>query len=54
MRDNVFSPAFGNKPRALVGRDHDMQILIDGLHVFPGNKERARLIIGQRGLGKPL
>ena len=52
MKDNVFSPAFGNKPRTLVGRDRDMQILTDGLHALPGNKERARLIIGQRGLGK--
>ena len=52
MKDNVFSPAFGNKPRTLVGRDRDMQTLTDGLHALPGNKERARLIIGQRGLGK--
>lgn len=52
MKDLFFSPAFGNKPQILVGRDQDMKILIEGLQVSPGNKERARLIIGQRGLGK--
>lgn len=29
-----------------------MMTLMEGLHSLPGNKERARLIIGQRGLGK--
>lgn len=52
MVDAYFSPAFGNKPRVLVGRDREMKSLTEGLHVSPGNKERARLIIGQRGLGK--
>ena len=52
MKDTIFSPAFGNKPGTLVGREKDMRCLAEGLHVNPGNKERARLIIGQRGLGK--
>lgn len=52
MRDNIFSPSFGNKPGTLVGRDLDIRHLTEGLHTRPGNKERARLIIGQRGLGK--
>ena len=52
MRDNIFSPSFGNKPGTLVGRDLDIRKLTEGLHSNPGNKERARLIIGQRGLGK--
>lgn len=52
MRDNIFSPSFGNKPGTLVGRDLDIRRLTEGLHTRPGNKERARLIIGQRGLGK--
>lgn len=52
MRDNYFSPSFGNKPRTMVGRDMDIRYLAEGLHSNPGNKERARLIIGQRGLGK--
>ena len=52
MTDTIFSPAFGNKPGKLVGRDLELKCLIEGLQVRPGNKERARLIIGQRGLGK--
>lgn len=52
MKDTLFSPAFGNKPRTLVGRDMDMKCLKEGLDAFPGSKERARLVIGQRGLGK--
>lgn len=52
MRDTLFSPAFGNKPRTLVGRDVDMKCLTEGLEAFPGSKERARLVVGQRGLGK--
>ena len=52
MVDAYFSPSFGNKPRALIGRDREIKCLTEGLHVSPGNKERARLIIGQRGLGK--
>ena len=52
MVDAYFSPSFGNKPRALIGRNQEIQCLTEGLLVSPGNKERARLIIGQRGLGK--
>ena len=52
MRDTVFSPAFGNKPGTLVGRSRDMKCLADGLSAMRGSKERARLIMGQRGLGK--
>ena len=52
MTDSVFTPSFGNKPRILVGRDLVMQTLIEGLSSYPGSRERARLIIGQRGLGK--
>ncbi len=52
MKDTLFSPAFGNKPGTLVGRDFDMKLLAAGLDAVPGSKERARLIIGQRGLGK--
>ena len=52
MTDLVFSPAFGNKPRTLVGRDVAMKTLSEGLTSLPGSRERARLIIGQRGLGK--
>ena len=52
MIDTVFSPAFGNKPRTFVGRDQELMRLTEGLHSMPGSKERATLIIGQRGMGK--
>ena len=52
MTDYIFSPAFGNKPGELVGREADMKNLIDGLSSRRGSKERAHMIIGQRGLGK--
>ena len=52
MTDSIFSPSFGNKPSNLIGRDHVMGMLTGGLKAMPGSKERARLIIGQRGMGK--
>lgn len=52
MTDTIFSPAFGNKPGTLVGRDSEMNKLTNGLSARPGSKERALLILGQRGLGK--
>ena len=52
MEDHYFSPSFGNKPRVLVGRSEELRELEEGLSSVPGSKERARLIIGQRGLGK--
>ena len=52
MEDKYFSPSFGNKPRVLIGRENEQRELINGLESSPGSKERARLIIGQRGLGK--
>ena len=52
MMDTIFSPAFGNKPATLVGRDAELLKLSNGLSARPGTKERAILILGQRGLGK--
>ena len=52
MQDTIFAPAFGNMPATLVGRDLDMRRLQNGLASVPGSKDRATLIIGQRGLGK--
>ena len=52
MTDSVFSPSFGNKPRVLIGRDQEIKTMLEGFNSFPGSKERARLLIGQRGLGK--
>ena len=52
MTDTIFSPSFGNKPGKLIGRESDMKCLMEGISTRPGSKERARIIIGQRGLGK--
>ena len=47
MRDTVFSPALGNLPSQLVGRDSVISALLAGLDSNPGNKERATLLLGQ-------
>ena len=52
MRDSVFSPSFGNRPSQLVGRDQMLTALLDGLLTKPGSRERASLLLGQRGSGK--
>lgn len=52
MKDDVFSPAFGNRPSELVGREKVLDSLIDGLSTKPGSRERATVILGQRGMGK--
>ena len=52
MVDTIFSPAFGNRPKCLVGRDDVLKILLNGLDQAPGSRERANLILGQRGSGK--
>ena len=52
MVDLIFSPSFGNKPSSLVGRNSIMKELCDSLNSLPGSRERVRLIIGQRGMGK--
>lgn len=52
MEDSVFSPAFGNRPSQLVGRRDMISKLLDGLSSRPGSKERATVVLGQRGMGK--
>lgn len=52
MRDEIFSPAFGNRPSQLVGRDVMMDELVEGLRSRPGSRDRATVILGQRGMGK--
>lgn len=52
MAENVFSPAFGNRPSQLVGRTSTLDAILDGLDTIPGSKERTTLILGQRGSGK--
>lgn len=52
MIDEVFSPAFGNRPSQLVGRKALLDELMQGLSSKPGSRERATVLLGQRGLGK--
>ena len=51
-RDTVFSPAFGNRPSQLVGRDEVVRELLAGLDERPGSKRRSVVVLGQRGSGK--
>ncbi|MDR1790675.1 MAG: ATP-binding protein [Propionibacteriaceae bacterium] len=50
--DRSFVPAFGNKPRRLVGRDEEIAGFLRGLAGPPGHRDRATLCLGQRGMGK--
>lgn len=47
-----FSPSFGNMPEKLVGREEIIEELTNGLDSMKGSRERATLILGQRGQGK--
>lgn len=50
--DDVFSPSFGNRPSQLVGREGVIREFLRGLESKPGNKDRAVVMLGQRGSGK--
>ena len=52
MIDSIFAPSFGNRPKYMVGRDTIKKQLQDSYTSSPGSKERATLILGQRGTGK--
>lgn len=52
MRTPVFSPSFGNRPSYLVGRESVIRDFLDGISKEPGNRERAVVMLGQRGMGK--
>ena len=52
IKDTIFSPAFGNRPTYLVGRELVLDGLIAGLDSMPGSKERSTVLLGQRGSGK--
>lgn len=51
-KDTIFSPAFGNRPTYLVGRESILESLSLGLESMPGSKERSTVLLGQRGSGK--
>lgn len=50
--DTIFSPAFGNRPSYLVGRQEIIREFLEGLNKKPGNRDRAIMLLGQRGSGK--
>lgn len=52
MQDTIFAPSFGNRPRKLVGRNHLIQAILQGLQTPVGSRERASILLGQRGSGK--
>lgn len=51
-QDTIFSPAFGNRPSYLVGRELILRQFVSGLQTEPGNRDRAVVMLGQRGSGK--
>ncbi len=52
MVDEIFVPSFGNRPQNLVGREDIISKFNDSLNSVPGSRERAMLLLGQRGTGK--
>ena len=52
MVETFFSPSFGNRPSYLVGRGQVIATFLSGLEQEPGNRDRAMLMLGQRGSGK--
>ncbi|MBR2281719.1 MAG: ATP-binding protein [Spirochaetales bacterium] len=52
MIDSFFVPSFGNRPKHLVGRDSVLRRIEMALQSVPGSRERAMIILGQRGSGK--
>ncbi|MEE1273631.1 MAG: ATP-binding protein [Olegusella sp.] len=51
-RDEIFSPSFGNRPTYLVGRSAVLKRLDQCLSSRPGSRDRATVMLGQRGSGK--
>ena len=49
---SIFRPSFGNRPDRIVGCENVIEDFARGLSRHPGSRERARLLIGQRGMGK--
>ena len=50
--DIVFAPSFGRKPDELLGRQQIVREFEEGLEGIRGARDRAVLIMGQRGSGK--
>ena len=52
VQDTIFSPSFGNRPSALVGREAILRDFAAAIQSQPGSRERAIVLLGQRGSGK--
>ncbi|MCL2882698.1 MAG: ATP-binding protein [Coriobacteriia bacterium] len=52
MSTNAFLPAFGNKPKHIIGRAGITADFLEGLSLPIGHRNRATVLIGQRGTGK--
>ena len=49
---DIFRPSFGNRPSQIVGRDETISTFLRGLDGEVGTRDRALLLLGQRGMGK--
>ena len=49
---NLFHPSFGSRPDRIVGREDIIDQFVQGINREPGHRDRATLILGQRGTGK--
>lgn len=52
VSDTIFSPSFGNRPSYFIGRQTTLKAFEASLASKPGSKERATVLLGQRGSGK--
>lgn len=52
VQDTIFSPSFGNRPSALVGREAILRDFAAAIQSQPGSRERAIVLLGQRGSGE--
>ncbi|MCL2403155.1 MAG: ATP-binding protein [Coriobacteriia bacterium] len=52
MTEKVFLPAFGNKPKHIIGRQGLIENFLEGLSEPVGHPNRSTILIGQRGTGK--
>jgi len=50
--NNAFLPAFGNRPKHIIGRSDVVAAFTEGLSNPIGHQLRATMLIGQRGTGK--
>ena len=50
--DSIFSTSFGNRPSRLIGREAVLAAFMAGLDSAPGSRDRAIVVLGQRGSGK--